>query len=192
MKKIFCLLGLFLVFFVTNTNSQTTTQVGDPTTYMTPEQLAKYNADIRVAELEKKLEVYGKWVGVGGEVGTAIREGLDAVVDVSDKFGKTDVGKYTMILVAWKVIGKDIVRIILGFIFIFIMTLLFIKVYNNTFRAKKILIENSNPGFLRYPKVKKYEIVVPDNDWDGYNFVRILMLFMYAGAIGISYAIMFG
>lgn len=118
MKKIFVLSFVlaFLALACCSANAQTTTpKTGDPTSYMTPEQLAKYEADIRVAELQKKLDIYGNWVGVGGEVGTAVREGLNAVVDVADKFGKTDVGRFTMILVAWKVIGKDIMRIVLGF-----------------------------------------------------------------------------
>lgn len=190
MKKLIGLFSIFVLILVTipiQAQTQTTKQVGDPTSYMTAEQLAKYQADIQIAELEKKLETYGNWVGVGGEVGTAIREGLMSVVDVADKFGSTDVGKFTIVMVAWKVMGKDLVRIILGLIFLTIITWLFVKVYKNTYVPKRILVEN--PGFLRYPK--KYEIVKPDNSWDGYEFVKILLLFLYAGAVGISYTIMF-
>ena len=188
MKKILCLLTLF-AFMVALAPVQAQTpikQVGDPTSYMTTEQLAKYNSDMKIADLEKKLQTYGNWVGVGGEVGNAIEEGLTAVVDVADKFTGTDVGKFTLVLVAWKVIGKDIIRIVLGFIFIIIITWLFIKIYKNTYIPKKILTEN--PGIFRYPK--KYEIITPKT-WEGYQGVKIIMLFMYVGAIGIAYAIMF-
>ena len=192
MKKIFGLLSIFAFMLVAiPTQAQNPEKVGDPTSYMTAEQLAKYSSDMQIASLEKKLETYGNWVGVGGEVGNAIEEGLTAVVDVADKFTGTDVGKFTMVLVAWKVIGKDVVRIVLGIVFIIVITFLFFKVYRNTFVPKRSLIEKSNPGFFKYPKVKKWEVTEPE-EWEGYNFVRIAILFLYAGAFGISYAIMFG
>jgi len=186
MKKLF---GLFLVLMVmlVSVQAQTTTKkVGDPTSYMTPEQLAKYTSDIATAELEKKLETYGKWVGVGGEVGTAIKEGLMAVVDVSDQFGKTDVGKFTIIMIAWKVMGQDVVRILLGLLFMIIITFMFFRIYRNTFLPKRVKIEDQ--GWF---KSKKYEIVKPNLNWDGIIAVKILFLFFYAGAFGITYAIMF-
>lgn len=192
MKKILILVSLIVVFlagYCTSASAQTS-KVGDPTTYMTSDQLAKYYSDIKVADLEKKLETYGNWVGVGGEIGNAIEEGLTAVVDVADKFTGTDVGKFTMILVAWKVIGKDLVRIIIGFVFLILITFLFFRVYRNTYVPKSKLIERTPQGFWKRD-IKKYEIIVPNDNWDGYNFVKILMLFLYAGAFGIGYAIMF-
>lgn len=187
MKKLFGLFLVLMVMFV-SVQAQTTNtkKVGDPTSYMTAEQLAKYNSDMKNAELEKKLETYGKWVGVGNEVGIAVREGLMAVVDVSDQFGKTDVGKFTLIMVAWKVMGKDVVRILLGIAFIFIVTFMFFRVYRNMFVSKRIKVEDN--GWF---KSKKYEIVSPDLSWDGVVFVRILFLVLYAGAFGITFAIMF-
>ena len=194
MKKLLLLLVLLLT--ITGMNySQTTVssgkQVGNPESYMTPDQLAKYKADLQNAELQKKLETYGKWVGVGGEVGNAIKESLNAVVDVSDKFSKTDVGKFTMILVAWKIIGRDVMRIFLGLLFYFIITFLFIKVYRNTYQTKRYIVKKSSEGLFK-KKEKEYELVEPDDDWDGYQAVKIAMLVLYAGATGLTYAIMFG
>ena len=194
MKKIFVLsfiIALIAVAFCSVSAQTTGTQVGDPTSYMTPAQLAKYENDIKTAELEKKLETYGEWVGVGGEVGIAVREGLNAVVDVADKFGGTDVGKFTMILVAWKVVGKDLVRIILGILFIIAISILIFRVYKNTFMVKRVMVERTPNGWFQRA-TKEYTVVEPDNDWDGYNFVRVLMIILYAGAFGITYAIMFG
>jgi len=191
MKNLVALLSVFVLFLaVMPTQAQTPQKVGDPTTYMTPEQLAKYTSDMRIAELEKKLEVYGNWVGVGGEVGTAIEEGLTAVVDVADKFGKTDVGVFTMVLVAWKVVGKDVVRILLGLLFFFMITWLFLKVYKGYYRPKKVPVKRV-PFFRRFVESVEYEIIRPDRNWDGVNAIPVVMLFLYAGAIGITYAIMF-
>lgn len=189
MKKIIGLLSIFTLLLVIMPIQAQISQVGDPTTYMTPKQLAKYQGDMDIAELEKKLQTYGNWVGVGGEVGNAIEEGLTAVVDVADKFTGTDVGKFTMILVAWKVVGKDLVRIVLGSVFLILVTFLFFRVYRNTYMPKRNLIERIPKGLWKRD-IKKYEIITP-NTWEGYNFVKILMLFLYAGAFGIGYAIMF-
>ena len=188
MKKIFYLLIVSLAFLVVSCSPACgqTTKVGDPKAYLTPEQLVKYEADLKIAELEKKVTTYGNWVGVGGEVGIAVKEGLTAVVDVADKFGKTDVGKFTLLMVAWKVMGVDLVRIVLGFIFLILITWLFVMVYKNTYIPKRILIEN--PGLFKYPK--KYDVLEPEH-WEGYQGVKLLLLCMYCISIGITYAIMF-
>lgn len=166
-----------------------TKQIGDPKSYMTPEQLLQFEKDLQIANMEKKMEQYGKWVGVGGEVGQTINEGLMAVVDVSDKFGKTNIDKFTLIMVAWKVMGKDIVRIFLGIIFLIIITVVLFRIHKRSFSTRKII--NKNPGFMKYPK--KYEIIKPESDWEGYDFVKtVLYPFLYAGAIGLTYVIMFG
>lgn len=191
MKNLVALLSVFVLMLVAfPTQAQTPERVGDPKAYMTSDQLAKYEADIRIAELEKKLETYGNWVGVGGEVGNAIEEGLTAVVDVADKFGKTDVGVFTMVLVAWKVVGKDVVRILLGLFFFVLVTLLFLKVYRGYYRPKRIMTERTGRGFLRRAD-KKFTLVSPDRDWEGANAIPIVMLILYAGMVGITYAIMF-
>ena len=52
---------------------------------------------------------------------------LNAVVDVSEKFGNTKVGTFTMYLIAWKVVGVDITRIILGLLFVTIATIFILK-----------------------------------------------------------------
>jgi len=192
MKKIFGLLMLVL-FIGINVQAQTQPQkVGDPSTYLTAEQQAKYYSDLKIAELEKKLETYGNWVGVGGEVGTAIKEGLTAVVDVADKFGGTDVGKFTMVLVAWKVVGKDMVRIVLGLVFIAIFTWLLIYSFKRTCIERRILVKNSNPGFLRYPKIKDYEIIEPRfGDGEGLGIIRIAHIVFFFIGIWVTYGIMF-
>ena len=191
MKKIIGLLSIFVLMLIAiPTQAQTTKQVGDPTTYMTAEQLAKYQSDMKIADLEKRLETYGNWVGVGGEVGNAIEEGLNAVVDVADKFTGTDVGKFTLVMVAWKVMGKDIIRIFLGLLFFAMITFLFIKVYRGYYKPKKVPIKRV-PFLKRFVESVEYQIIEPDRDWEGVNAIPIVMLFLYAGAIGITYAIMF-
>lgn len=159
------------------------------TSDLTADQLAKIKLEQANAELQNKLDTYGKWVGVGGEIGSAVREGLNAVVDVSDKFSKTDVGKFTLIMIAWKVIGKDCIRIFLGLSFAIVLISFLIYSIKRTCLPRRVCVEN--PGLFKYPK--KYEIVEPIfNKGRFYNgwalFVYVVGIFV---SIGVSCIIMF-
>lgn len=191
MKKniLFLIIMLVTTAYYSNINAQTVTtseRITVNTSDLTLDQLAKIKAEQTATELQKKLDTYGKWVGVGGEIGGAVKESLNAVVDVADKFGKTDVGRFTMFMVAWKIIGKDIVRIIIGLIFMFIITILIFRSYKNLCTRRIVIKSNGWKFWLP----KEYKIVEPE-DFEGLEFVKILHIFFFAGAIGLTYAIMF-
>ena len=65
-------------------------------------------------QVSQTLETYGEWAGMGKEIGVAVREGLTAVKDVAVDFSKTEVGHFTMALIAWKVVGEDITGLFVG------------------------------------------------------------------------------
>lgn len=54
------------------------------------------------------------WVGIGKEIGEAVNASLGAVVGQAENFGKTSVGRFTMFLVAWKIVGASILHVIGG------------------------------------------------------------------------------
>jgi len=136
--------------------------------------------------LQKRLDTYGNWVGVGGEIGNDIKEALNAVVDVSDKFDKTNVGKFTMVLVAWKIIGKDIIRILLGIIFIILFSIFVYKTLRKMYPYKITTKDNGWKIWLP----KEYEIFEP-NTYEGYAMVKFVYVILLAAGFGITYAIMF-
>jgi hypothetical protein len=198
MKK---LLGLFMIFAITAIamplQAQTAQQVTVDYSDLTPTQQAQYNADKLITEqkaqlavAEKKIEQFGDWVGVGGEVGKAIEEGLSAVVNVADEFTGTDVGKFTMILVAWKVMGKDVVKILLGMFFFGVMTLLVIRIYRNSVQSRRKLVLKTPQGFWKR-SVKKYEIVDSKLDGEEKLWLSIVLSAVFLLGIWITYAIMF-
>lgn len=202
MKKIFGLLAIMTLLIT----------VSAPTTYaqanlnggsdkvtisksdLTPQQIATLEAktqldkaNAEVSKLQKKIETYGNWVGVGGEIGNAVKEGLTAVVDVADKFGKTDVGKFTMTMVAWKVIGKDVVKIIIGLLFFITFTATLIYTFKRLTKEQRILIEN--PGFMKYPK--KYQVIQSKYDAEDTTIIAVIFIIAFLIGIWVTYSVMF-
>ena len=68
---------------------------------LTPEQLAK----VKTKQTMETTSEYVKW---GHEIGVAANETLTALTDNTAKFAKTDVGKWAMFLVTWKIMAKDV------------------------------------------------------------------------------------
>ena len=191
MKKFLALLTITMFVFTFNA-PQASAQLQDQkitvkTSDLTVDQLAKIKLEEANAELQKKVDTYGKWVGVGGEIGTAVKDGLNAVVDVADKFGKTDVGRFTMIMIAWKVVGKDVVRIILGILFFITLTIIIVRVYRRVVMPRRVLIEN--PGLFKYPK--KYQVVNPPVDGEDSVWITVILLLVFLAGIWITCGIMF-
>ncbi len=70
--------------------------------------------DALAHKADASLEGASRWVGFGKEIGQAMNEGLGAVVTQTDKFGATRVGTFVMVMVAWKVIGHELLAVVLG------------------------------------------------------------------------------
>ena len=198
MKKIFGLLFLFaLMLSAMPVQAQTSQQVTVDISDLTPAQRAKIEADALIAKqeaqiaiYEKKIEQFGDWVGVGGEVGEAVKQGLEAVVDVADKFGQTDVGKFTLVLVAWKVMGKDVVKIILGLIFFAMLVIILTRFYRNTVTDKRMLTKRMPQGFWKR-SIKEYTVVESSLDGEERTWLTIVLGVIFLLGIWITYAIMF-
>ena len=65
-------------------------------------------------QVESAPQKVSQWIGVGQEIGIATREGLNAVVDTAEKFGTTKVGTFVMVMIAWKIMAKEVLGVILG------------------------------------------------------------------------------
>lgn len=193
MKRILFLLSI-VMFMVVNVQAQ---KVEVDVSDLTPAQQAKIQAqqklelaDMQIKELQNKVDTYGKWIGVGGEVGQAVKEGLSAVVDVADKFGKTDVGQFTMVMIAWKVMGKDIIQIFLGLIFFTVLILIIVGIFKRVVLSRKILIERTGNGFLQRP-TKKYETIESKLDGEETAWMVGVLIVAFLLGIWITYGIMF-
>jgi hypothetical protein len=133
-----------------------------------------------------ELESYAEYIGVGKEIGIAISEGLKAVVDEAEHFSETNVGLYTMALIAWAIVGKDIIQILIGVPLLIIGLLIILRYYRKTYLPQKRITEKS--GFFLWP-VKKYEyvreLVSPDSE------VALTTFFLTLLFVGICMFIIF-
>ena len=193
MKKIFALFTVMtLTLAFSASNAQTTTtpdnRVVVDKSILTPDQIAKVQAQQVTNQVVEQVSTYSKIAGIGKEVGIAVKEGLLAVVDVADKFGGTNVGKFTMTMIAWKIIGKDIFRIVIGLVFLVIYIIFISRYYKDNFTVHKVAV---NDNGWRFWLPKEWKLVEP-KQYEGYEFVKWLTILMVVGGFGVTYAIMFG
>lgn len=66
------------------------------------------------------------YIGIGKEIGEAVKNGLESVVDVSNKFANTPVGHFTMAMIAWKILGRDLLHVVIGIpLYLMLLTIWF-------------------------------------------------------------------
>lgn len=153
---------------------------------LTPEQVQKLDKEKQLEQTKQTVENYSKMAGFGKEIGVAIRDGLNAVVDVSDKFSKTDVGQFTMTIIAWKLLYKDIVQIILGLLTIAVINY-FIFIYYRSLSTHSV---RKKGAWYQFWVTKEYEII-EESEFEGRQFIRFFLMVAIGCSFGIGYMIMF-
>ncbi len=159
---------MVLVFACAPAKGQTNSVISIDTAGMPANVKAAINAKMQTDAVTQKIETYGKWAGMGKEIGVAAKEGLTAVKDFAVDVSETNVGKTVLFLIIWKVAGIDFVRILLATIFAFVSIWLISKSYF-TLLGNRRLIEKS--GWWIFG-TKKYEY--PSNkDERGYVISKL-------------------
>lgn len=130
----------------------------------------------------KQQEVHG-WVGIGKEVGEAVNGSLEAITHNANDFAHTGVGKVTMALVIWKVLGDQAVHIIAGFLILVIGLPLWIWSYRRTCLPRRILIENTILPDKTH--TKKWQIV-NDRDPDNRSKNELHDVFLVVHYLGLA------
>lgn len=158
MKKLVLLftLSMFVTFTVNAQQTQKPQQIVVNVDDLTPDQLAKVKARNKVEEVTDQLETYGKYAGMGKEVGIAVSEGLGAVKDVTLEFADSKVGKLTMALIVWKVIGDDLKGIVFGIPLWLLLTIALLWSYRKTCMRRKILTKREG-GWWIFGGVREYD-----------------------------------
>jgi hypothetical protein len=181
MKNLSLSLILFLISFVAFPQS-TNEKVTIDKSQLTQQQLM----ELELQSQTKKLEEYAQWAGVGNEVGIAIREGLMAVVDVSEKFGETKVGQFTMFMIAWKLVGESVITIIIGVVIFTLFTIFMFRSYRHKFMIQRV---RKKGHWLKFWGEHEFEIIEPER-YEGFEVVRIVYIVIFFIGMFLSYAIM--
>jgi hypothetical protein len=109
-------------------------------------------------EIEQKVQTYGKYAGIGREIGVAVDGALSAITDNAQKFAQTDVGKLTIFLVVWKVIGGDFIQLAIGIFLFAIGVPIFIWLLRRNCIVRRIPVSGGKSD------EKKYEVYTPDSN----------------------------
>lgn len=157
-KKIAQVCILALMIFL-NVNAQETVTVKKED--LTADQLKKVEVD----KVTQQLGQYKEWAEMGRGVGVAVKDSLSAVKEVAVDFSKTDVGKFTIFLVAWKIMAKDIlgmgdmvVGYLVGAPLLVCGMIVLVWSYRRQCMLQRVLTEHSKDGG------KKWTIVTPNGE----------------------------
>lgn len=153
-----------------------------------------------------------EWVDVGTNLGTAfgaaaksiLHETRDAtfgkdvsLVDGIDKFSKTEAGRFTMLVVGWKIMGKDAIdlvdrfrKVAIGVPFLIGWASLFIWFYRRNFMAYSVRTGTTGPFWNR---VHTYKVVNEDNDFsDGKSAGAVISGLVFAAiTLGVAINVIF-
>src|SRR5271157_4940498 len=152
-------------------------QVSVPKSMLTKDQLDA----IAQQNMKDKVERYGKWVGIGHEVGQAVNESLSAITTQANNFAQTPVGKWTIVVVIYKVIGQQLTGLIIGVGTLLIGLPLWIWSYRK-YLPHRIVTErtyDTSNKWSRRVTSEKYQVVMnQDNDaanwYRGFHFVFLI------------------
>lgn len=98
-----------------------------------------------------------QYIGIGKEVGEAVKNGLESVVDVSNKFASTPVGQFTMVMIAWKILGKELLHLVVGIPVYIVLLSLWVHFARRLFFGRWV---------KRYVDGKKQHVFDPPYDFE--------------------------
>lgn len=129
-------------------------------------------------------EQVDKWVDVGKNIGLAITSVAKELGVAVDSFMNTTTGKVTVGLIIYKIIGRDVVHIMIGSSLLIIMLPLWVYFFRRICVIKSMTIEYPVEKFKKVKKIEHYE----EGYVDGTRFVMLLVL---AGIVLTSILIIF-
>lgn len=149
-----------IVYFSGLSQAQDTSKILISKKDLTQEQIQRY-------ESNKTVENISQWVGLGKEIGVAMNEGLNALTTNAVNFSETELGRFTMFIIAWKVLGKDAMRIFIALPAWLLIMGLFVWSYRRSCFPNKILKSKTDAGTIWgiFPRYNiEYETIEPKPD----------------------------
>lgn len=113
-------------------------------------------ANLQDQEAKSTIENVHGWVGLGKEVGEAVNTSLMAITTQADNFSKTGVGKLTVILVVWKVIGDQAIHIVGATVELLVFLPIFLWSYRKSCMTRAIVTSRDGLFGKKTWEVKNY------------------------------------
>ena len=122
-----------------------------------PSALKNLQRDSKIQRIEKNIEQIGQYVSIGKEIGSAVDTSLGALAGHIDKISQTNVGKFTMAMVAWKILGDDVLSYFVGILSLFMFVSIWVWSWKNNFYRRRFpkKIKVIQPTWYRPWKKKK-------------------------------------
>ena len=185
----FTLVVWLVVFLLCTTCLPLWAAIGDeevvsvPRSALTTEQKASYDT-------EAALRKAGKYVGLGKEIGEAVNSSLTALTDSTAKFAHTSVGKFVLVIVAWKVIGQDATQLFIGVIFAIVWISIWYRSFKRVLPGRATASEeyDSNTGNLISRKYEQLNNIKDYNTQAALMFHAFCFVVLTAGNITLIFA----
>lgn len=150
--KRFLVVGLLLfssLAFAQNSDQEMVT-VTVPKSSLTPQQ----------QQTVQQQEVHN-WVGIGKEVGDAVNSSLQAITTQSNNFAQTGIGKLTVAVVIWKVIGDQVVHVVGAILWMAVFLPIWLWSYRRMCMTRRIKTGKDTWQVVEYDRTKWRETLTP-------------------------------
>ncbi len=143
-------------------------------------------------DASKTLEQVSKYAQLGQSIGAGLASTAKEMGIAVNDFANTPIGKIATIIIVFKLIGWEIIKIIVGFIWFLTMVPLWFYIFRRICLVSAKVIETNTDTAGRGTKVKRWEYIDSKNDKDG-SIVgyRILMLVVLAIVVIAGFIVMF-
>lgn len=130
------------------------------------DQLTKQQLqEVAVENAAQQLKTYGFAAGIGHEVGVALNEGLSAVTVQANNFAQTPVGKWTVAIIVFKVLGQQAVGFLVGMGMYLIGLPTWIWSYRKYAPAQRLVKEVMDKETGTKVVERQYQWYGGDSDW---------------------------
>ncbi|MFA6355131.1 MAG: hypothetical protein WCW65_01770 [Candidatus Paceibacterota bacterium] len=196
MKKLVAILFLLLIAMPYSSFSQQENKGKEETftvkeSDLSPDVLQRLKDQKKLSNIKQDMDSIKKITGVGKEIGIAINDGLAAITDNATKFSQTPAGRFTMFLIAWKVMAKDVpnitgmvVGIIFGIPFVIFFNLFMLWFFRRTTNKRRYLKSVDKDG------KKEWELVdtwyTEENESEGATQTRLAYVICWWVILGIG------
>lgn len=163
-RRIIAVLLLIVIFAlpafaqITNQDEKIVVKKSD----LTAEQLEKVQAREKIDTVKEVASEVSSW---GKEAGVAFNAFVGTLTDQTVRLSSTEVGKFAMFMIAWKVMAKDVIGMgdmvvgyLVGVPLLFVGCAVLIWSYRRQCLPRRMLIEKTKDGG------RKYAIIAPNGE----------------------------